>query len=142
MSDNQLIEDALAVMVRKAGVRVQKDDPILLNALVIQMLFQEQADLARRMSDEMIRAGESNFETSITKFSGILAENAKAHQANSGIFLESLREILANQSKQKYDMEPLAARLSESLKNRFIAFGVFQTLLIIVLAATIIMLQR
>lgn len=74
---------------------------------------------------------------STAKFSKILEDNAKTYQTNSGIFLDSLREILANQSAQKSDMEPFASSLFEKLSGRFVAFVVFQIILIIGHAAAI-----
>lgn len=47
MSDDQIIEDALADLVRKSGMKIRKDDPILLNAMVIQTMFREQVEINR-----------------------------------------------------------------------------------------------
>jgi len=137
MTDNDLIDEALATMVRKSGVKVQKDDPILLNALVIQTLFREQAELARQMSEEMIRAGEANLEASSSKFTAILAENTKARKANDGIFLDSLREILAKQASQKSDINPLAEMFFAKLKGRFTIFFVLQIILMVILVGAV-----
>jgi hypothetical protein len=141
MTDNELLDGALAAMVRKSGIKIQKDDPILLNALVIQSLFREQAELARQMGDEMIRAGESNLEASSSNFSAILASNARTHQANSGIFLDSLREILAAQAGQNHDMDALAAALYGKIRKRMTMLFGFQIILMACFAVAVALLR-
>lgn len=138
MSDEELIEDALAAMVRKAGVKIQKDDPILLNALVIQTMFREQVELTRQMAEEMIRASASNVNTSSEKFSAKLAENVVVQEKNADIFLRAFKEVLAEQAAKKRKPDEVAETLYGKLKTPITIILVLQVFIMVAFLALIV----
>ena len=141
MSDEELIEDALAAMVRKAGVKIQKDDPILLNALVIQTMFREQVELTRQMAEEMIRASASNVNTSAEKFSAKLAENVVVQERNADIFLRAFKEVLAEQAAKKRKPDEVAEALYRKLKTPITVILALQIFIIVALIMTMTLLR-
>lgn len=136
MSDEKLIEDALAEMVRKAGVKIQKDDPILLNALVIQTMFREQVELTRQIAEEMIRASASSVDKSAEKFSANLAENVVIQEKNADIFLRAFKEVLTEQAAKRKP-EEVAEALYGKLKTPITVILALQIFLVVALLAFI-----
>lgn len=135
MSDDQIIEDALADLVRKSGMKIRKDDPILLNAMVIQTMFREQVEINRLMGDELIRSSGVAVDETIGKYAKLLTENAVAQEKNAAIFLDAFREILAKQAAEKRDMENLADALYDRIKGRITGLLVAQIVIMGLIAS-------
>lgn len=136
--DQNLVDAAVAAMVQKAGVKIQKDDPILLNALVIQTMLREQVELTRQISGEMVNATAEKLDSITKKYAAELGKNVATQKGNSEIFLEAFREVLKNQSAEKHDMPALANALALSLRGRITLFLVIQALLIAALIGLIL----
>ena len=139
MIDHSLIEKCVANAATKAGVKIAKDDPILLNALVIKALFEEQIKDTEKMSENLVSPYLAKMDESARIYVATLGRVNQSYINNTTKFLKSFEEVIVTlQEKEVRQWDDITEEISNKVSSKMVMPNIIQVLLAIAIVTAIV----
>ena len=119
MLSPNLIEEIRKDVFSSSGVKINKDDPILLNAHVIKALFDHHIQETEQLTDSIVGKNLGKMDETVRKYIAALEKVNQSYIDNTKLFLNSFeRTIVELQKKEEKSWEKISKDVANQTKSK------------------------
>lgn len=131
--ETDLIKEIRSEILTTSGVKISADDPILLNAIVIEKLLESYQKKAEDLTDEVICKSLSSLESSLNNYAERMEKMNESYVSNTKKFMTVFdKTVQSFQEKESNKLDTIVQSITAQSKAPYITMIIICSLISLV----------